>query len=113
MRRVGTLLVLVLLLAAWLAPAALASYVSPQHACCRRGAHHCPQSSEQSFRDARLHCRTCQSLVTAHQAPKLSPLTTGIARNDEHHYIHEFSSAFSSNQTERSRSQRAPPRSER
>ena len=111
MRRVGTRLLILLLLASWLTPAALASYTPAQHACCRRGAHHCPQSSEQSFRDARLHCQTCQSLVTAHQAPRLSPVTAGITPRDGHPYVHEFSSAFTSARTARSHSQRAPPRS--
>ncbi len=113
MRRVGTQLLILLLLASWLVPAALASRVSPLPQCCRRGGHHCPQSVERAFRDAKLHCQSCQSLVTAHQAPKLSPLTIGIVRNDEHPFVHEFSSAFTSAPRERTQSQRAPPRSER
>ncbi len=113
MRRVGTQLVLLIFAAGWLAPAAMASYVSPLPPCCRRGGHHCPRSVERAFRDAKLHCQSCQSLVTAHQAPKLSPLTKGIVSTDEHPFVHEFASAFSSVQSERTRSQRAPPRSER
>ncbi len=109
MRRVGAQLLVVLLLGSWLAPAAVASYAPPRHACCRRAGHHCPQSSEQAFRDAKLHCQTCKSLVTAPQAPGASPATAGLAIHDEHPYVHEFSSAFSSAQAVELRSQRAPP----
>ncbi len=113
MRRVGTQLLIVLLLVSWLAPAAVASYVSPIPPCCRRAGHHCPRSVQRAFRDAKLHCRSCQSLVTATQAPRLTPVTIAIALHDEHPFVHEFSSAPSSVQSAKSRSQRAPPSSER
>src|SRR5512135_3538761 len=113
MRRVGAQLLLALLLATWLAPAALATYVSPQYSCCRRAAHHCSQSGDQAFRDARLHCQMCRPLVTTHQAPRVSPVAIGITSTDTHPFAHEFSSAFSHNHVTRSQSQRAPPSSER
>lgn len=113
MRRVGASISLAVLLASWLAPAALGSYASPLPLCCRRGGHHCPQSVQKSFRDARLHCQSCQSLVSAHQAPKLAPLALGLATHDEHPFVHEFSSAFSPDRSPRSQSQRAPPAASR
>ncbi|HVP44680.1 MAG TPA: hypothetical protein VMS96_14710 [Terriglobales bacterium] len=111
MRIVGARLVLLLLLASWLSPAALASYVTPRPSCCRRGGHHCPQPTEQSFRDARLHCSGCQSLVTAQQAPRVSPAGFGIASHDDHPLVHEFSSACASGEQAAKPSQRAPPSS--
>jgi hypothetical protein len=100
---------LLLFVAGWCAPAALAGYASPQHACCRRGAHHCGQSSDHAFRDARLHCGSCQPLVTAHQAPRVSAVTLGITAIDAHPFADDFSSAFSDRQAQRSQSPRAPP----
>lgn len=103
-------LLLVLLLGAWCAPAALASYVSPQqHACCRRGGHHCPDSPEQSFREGKLHCRMCQGVVGAQKAPRLGAAPTAIAPADEHPFIHEFRSAFPSPPETREQTSRAPP----
>ncbi len=107
--RVGTRLLLLFLLGNWMSPAALAAYTSAQPPCCRRAGHHCPTGP--GFRDARLHCHTCQPLLTAHQAPRTSAVIVGIATHDDHPVVHEFSSAFSSADTPRSHSQRAPPAS--
>ena len=99
-----------MLLASWCAPAALAAYATaPQHACCRRGGHHCPQSSEQNFRDAKMHCRYCHGLVTVPQAARPQPAPVTIAPHDEHPFVHEFLSAYPSVEPQQAESERAPP----
>ncbi|MBZ5647816.1 MAG: hypothetical protein LAN37_11420 [Acidobacteriia bacterium] len=109
MARVGARGLLLVLVASWFAPAALATYASPEHSCCRRAGHHCQPSAEKTFRDAKLHCHNCQGLVSAHQAPRVHTAFTAIAPNDEHRFVREFSSANRSTPEPKEETGRAPP----
>ncbi len=109
MVRVGARVLLLLLVASWLAPAVLALQIPPEHSCCRRAGHHCPQSAEQAFRDSTLHCHSCQGLVTAHQAPRVATTAVGIAPRNEYALVHEFSPAVSPEAETAATSERGPP----
>ncbi len=116
MVRVGAKVLLLVMVVSWLAPAAMATYAQPDHWCCRRGGHHCTSSgpgSEPAFRSQKVHCRSCQAIVTAQQAPRPAKSPTVIAVQDEHPFIHEFSSAFRSQGSSHEEGQRAPPRTDR
>jgi hypothetical protein len=108
MVRVGAKLLLLVVLASWFAPAALASYTQPS-SCCHRGNHHCTSGTEEAFRSTKIHCQSCQAVITAHQAPRPAENPTLVSPADEHPFIHEFSSALSVEQIPQEHGERAPP----
>lgn len=113
MVRVGARLLLLVIVVSWLAPAAMATYTHAD-SCCRRGAHHCSSSSaEPVFRSQKVHCRSCQAVMSVQQAPRPARDSAVIAVQDEHPFVHEFSSAFTAEESPEEQGQRAPPHTDR
>jgi hypothetical protein len=110
MRRSTAITLLLLMLAAFLAPAALATATSPLPACCRAaGRHHCsalaPSGGVQIQGES---CPYRKPLVfSASAAPP--PATESVTPADAHPFLHEFYPERFVSQGEQPHPERAPP----
>ncbi len=113
MRRSTAGTLLMMMLAALLAPAAVANVGSPAPACCRAsGPHHCaamPASLGAS--DVRVQGQSCP--YRKHVAFSVSaappPVTGTVAPADPHPFLHEFYPELFLSQSEQAHPGRAPP----
>jgi len=113
MRRSTAITLLLLMLAAWLAPAAVATATNPLPVCCRAGgAHHCaamvPRATEGGLQFQGQSCPHRQPVAcTACAAPPPAARTVALA------HVRPFSSEFHPelffSHREPPHSQRAPP----
>jgi len=110
-RRLVSNLILAVLLAGLLSPAAMAS-LTQSHACCLRGqSHNCSQPVEIGFRNATQDCRHCSPGLTLspHRVfrPEAAP---AVSRDrDAHPFLNEFYPVTDSSNRSSGDAQRAPP----
>jgi hypothetical protein len=114
MRRAVSAILSTVLLAAFAAPAALAS-VAPAavRPCCMRGAaHHClgttPAAPGDRVRSANCVCGACERTLTSSAARVQSPQITG-QQAPKHSFVEEFYPAPDTDQSTAAKPERAPP----
>lgn len=111
MRRSVAIALLLLMLAAFLAPAALANAANPLPACCRAGGrHHCsamlPISGGIQIRGQSCPYRKHLAFTASVAAP---PVAATVAPDEARSFSNQFDPRFSISHRESPHSQRAPP----
>jgi hypothetical protein len=115
MRRSIASTLLLLMVAALLAPAAVANVTSPVPACCRAGGpHHCAaMAASLGASGVRVEGQSCP--YRKHLAFSISaappPATETIAPADPHPFLHEFYPELFVSQSQQAHPERAPPSS--
>jgi len=111
MRRPVASALLVVMLAAFLAPAALPSVAPPVRACCRaRGAHHCATIIP-SGNDTQIKGQCCpyRKLVAVSGSAATPRATQFIGPARTHSFLNDFYSEVFTSHRESPHSQRGPP----
>jgi hypothetical protein len=110
-RRLVSNLILAVVAAGLLSPAAMASLTQP-HACCLRAqSHNCSQPAELGFRNAAGDCRHCSPGLTLapHRVFRPEAAAAVSASRDAHPFLSEFYPASDSSDSSSDEAQRAPP----
>jgi len=110
MRRLVAIPLLLLMLAAFLAPAALATVTKPMPACCRAGAHHCatlvPRRGETQVKGQCCPYRKHLAFSVSAATPAARQ---GIAPAAAHSFLNDYYSEVFISHRESPHSQRGPP----
>ncbi len=112
MRRSTATALLLLMLAAFLAPAALATVTTLTPACCRAaGPHHCSAMAASRSQRAQVQAQSCpyRKPLALSGSAATPPATQTVALADAHSFLGEFYSEVFVSHREPPHSQRGPP----